>query len=53
MKLGSTTYMSNISQAITHFEKMREVFVIWNVINKKLLYFPKIHSQLFTIQALN
>jgi hypothetical protein len=26
--VGSTTSMSNISETITHFENMREVFVI-------------------------
>jgi hypothetical protein len=45
--------MSNISQTITHFEKLREVFVIWNVMNKNLLQFSKIPSQLFTIQVLS
>jgi hypothetical protein len=33
--------MSNIPQTITHFQKMREVFVIWNVMNKILLQFKK------------
>jgi hypothetical protein len=33
------TYMSNISLTITHFKKLREVFVIWYVMNKKILQF--------------
>jgi hypothetical protein len=53
VQIGSATSMSNISQTITHFEKLREVFVIWNVMNKNLLQFSKIPSQLFTIQVLS
>jgi hypothetical protein len=50
-QLGSATSMSNISQTITHFEKLREVFVIWHVMNKNLLQFSKIPFQLFRIQV--
>jgi hypothetical protein len=52
-RFGSATSMSNIYQTITHFEKMREVFVIWYVMNKNLLHFSKIPSQLFIIQVLS
>jgi hypothetical protein len=31
----SATSISNISQTVTHFEKMRDFFVIWYVMKKK------------------
>jgi hypothetical protein len=49
----SATYMSNNSLTITHFEKLREVFVIWYVMNKNLLQFSKIPSHLFIVQVLS
>jgi hypothetical protein len=49
----STTSMSNNSLTIAHFEKMREVFVIWYVMNKNLLQFSKIPSHLFIVQVLS
>jgi hypothetical protein len=49
----STTSMSNNSLTIAHFEKLREVFVIWYVMNKNLLQFSKIPSHLFIVQVLS
>jgi hypothetical protein len=49
----STTSMSNNSLTIAHFEKLREVFVIWYVMNKNLLQFSKIPSQLFIVKVLS
>jgi hypothetical protein len=50
-QLGSSTSMYDISQTITDFEKWKEFFVIWHVMNKNLLQFSKISSQLFRIQV--
>jgi hypothetical protein len=52
-RFRSATSVSNISLTITHFEKLREVFVIWYVMNKNLLQFSKIPSHLFIIQVLS
>jgi hypothetical protein len=49
----NTTSMSNNSLTITHLEKRREVFVIWYVMNKNLLWFSKIPSHLFIVQVLS
>jgi hypothetical protein len=54
----STTSMSNISLTITHFEKMREVFVIWYVMNKNLLQvfkntFSIVHNTSFKLVTQN
>jgi hypothetical protein len=50
---ATPTSISNISQTKTNFEKLREVFVIWNVMNKNLLQFSKIHPQMLITQVLN
>jgi hypothetical protein len=50
-QLGSATSMSNISQTITNFEKLREIFVIWHVMNKTIVQFSKTTFQLSRLQV--
>jgi hypothetical protein len=57
-RFHSVTSVSNISLNITHFANLREVFVIWYVMNKKIPpffknAFPFVHNPSFKLVTQN